>query len=125
MSESWPVVRLAHPMRASQFTKYSSGKERLSARPKAGRSCFHIMEESEHHLRRKGLGEGYIVAYRLLPLLFVSLLAPCLPAWAADAPRVISAERIKADVTYLAGDRLEGRGPGTRGEFLATEYIAA
>ncbi len=27
-------------------------------------------------------------------------------------------------VAYLASDRLEGRGPGTRGEFLATEYLA-
>jgi Zn-dependent M28 family amino/carboxypeptidase len=35
------------------------------------------------------------------------------------------AERVKAHVAYLASDRLEGRGPGTRGEFLATEYIAA
>src|SRR5581483_9203608 len=44
----------------------------------------------------------------------------------ADADRrpEISAERMKADVAYLAGDRLEGRGPGTRGEELATEYIA-
>ncbi len=32
--------------------------------------------------------------------------------------------RIKADVTYLASDRLEGRGPGTRGEELTTEYLA-
>ena len=36
----------------------------------------------------------------------------------------ISADRIKAAVAYLSSDRLEGRGPGTRGEFLATEYIA-
>src|SRR5262249_31840586 len=33
-------------------------------------------------------------------------------------------DRIKAHVAYLAGDRLEGRGPGTRGEALATEYLA-
>jgi hypothetical protein len=37
----------------------------------------------------------------------------------------ISPERIKAHVAYLASDRLEGRGPGTRGEFLTTEYLAA
>ncbi len=41
------------------------------------------------------------------------------------AAPAISAERIKAAVAYLAGDRLEGRGPGTRGEALATEYLAA
>ena len=42
----------------------------------------------------------------------------------ADSTPDISADRIKADVTYLSSDRLEGRGPGTRGEFLATEYLA-
>jgi Zn-dependent M28 family amino/carboxypeptidase len=36
----------------------------------------------------------------------------------------VSADRIKAAVAYLSSDRLEGRGPGTRGEILATEYIA-
>ena len=35
-----------------------------------------------------------------------------------------SAERMRADVKFLSSDRLEGRGPGTRGEELATEYIA-
>ena len=46
---------------------------------------------------------------------------------AAEPPGDASkaAERMRADVTYLASDRLEGRGPGTRGEELATEYIAA
>jgi Zn-dependent M28 family amino/carboxypeptidase len=43
---------------------------------------------------------------------------------AANDPPALSAERIKADVKYLSDDRLEGRGPGTRGEELATEYIA-
>ncbi len=41
-----------------------------------------------------------------------------------NAPPEISAERIKAAVAYLASDQLEGRAPGTRGEILATEYIA-
>src|SRR5688572_4808673 len=35
----------------------------------------------------------------------------------------ISAERIRADVKYLAGDRLEGRGIGTLGEERTTDYI--
>src|SRR5204863_8261917 len=43
----------------------------------------------------------------------------------ADQMPEISADRVKTHVAYLAGDRLEGRGPGTRGEFLATEYLAA
>src|SRR5207302_1254506 len=42
----------------------------------------------------------------------------------ADQAPEISAERVKAHVAYLSSDRLEGRGPGTRGEFLATEYLA-
>jgi Zn-dependent M28 family amino/carboxypeptidase len=36
----------------------------------------------------------------------------------------ISADRIRAHVKFLASDLLEGRGPGTRGGDLATEYIA-
>jgi hypothetical protein len=65
------------------------------------------------------------MAYRSLPIIVVALFARALPAWAGDdAPPVISSERIKADVVYLAADRLEGRGPGTRGEELATQYIA-
>jgi Zn-dependent M28 family amino/carboxypeptidase len=36
----------------------------------------------------------------------------------------ISGERIRAHVKYLASDELEGRGVGTAGEKLATEYLA-
>ncbi len=60
-------------------------------------------------------------------MLLIAAFVPWFRAWAtwaADAPPVISAERIKADVMYLAGDRLEGRGPGTRGEELTIEYLA-
>jgi Zn-dependent M28 family amino/carboxypeptidase len=58
-----------------------------------------------------------------LALILIVLAAP---AWAEDAVGTpeLSADRIKAAVAYLASDRLEGRGPGTRGEFLATEYLA-
>ncbi len=37
----------------------------------------------------------------------------------------ISGERVRAHVKFLASDLLEGRGVGTRGEKLATEYIAS
>jgi Zn-dependent M28 family amino/carboxypeptidase len=37
----------------------------------------------------------------------------------------ISADRIRAHVKYLASDALEGRGVGTRGAKLATDYIAS
>ena len=62
--------------------------------------------------------------YRFLSVVAAFSLAQASRAWSADPP-VISAERIKADVAYLAGDRLEGRGPGTRGEELTTDYLAA
>lgn len=60
--------------------------------------------------------------YRSLPALCAILLSAS-HGWPADPP-ALSAERIKADIAYLASDRLEGRGPGTRGEELATGYIA-
>ena len=44
----------------------------------------------------------------------------CLQAQHPD----ISADRIRAHVKFLSSDLLEGRGPGTRGGDLATEYIA-
>ncbi|WP_448662224.1 M28 family metallopeptidase [Sphingomonas sp. CJ20] len=59
-------------------------------------------------------------------MLYVSILAP-LPALAqaADpAPAPASAERIRADVTYLADDALEGRFSGTKGYLTAAAYVA-
>ncbi len=50
-------------------------------------------------------------------VLFLALAVPCL----ADD---ISAARIRADVKFLASDLMEGRGVGTRGGDLATEFIA-
>ena len=44
-------------------------------------------------------------------------------AFAAEDPHV-SSENLRARVQYLASDRLEGRGVGTNGGKLATEYIA-
>ncbi|HEV3385511.1 MAG TPA: M28 family peptidase, partial [Gemmata sp.] len=60
--------------------------------------------------------------YRLLPIICILFLMA--DSQAADPPHEISAARIKSDVAYLSSDRLEGRGPGTRGEELATEFIA-
>ncbi|CAN5141996.1 M20/M25/M40 family metallo-hydrolase [soil metagenome] len=37
----------------------------------------------------------------------------------------ISADRLKKDVTYLASDKLKGRGTGSKGEKKAGKYIAA
>lgn len=56
----------------------------------------------------------------LAPLIVLSLAAASL---AEDRPE-ISANRIKSAVAHLASDQLEGRAPGTRGEMLATEFLA-
>lgn len=48
------------------------------------------------------------------------LCAACLPA----QDSAISAQRIRENTKYLSSDRMEGRSPGTKGEQLATEYIA-
>ena len=71
----------------------------------------------------KVFDKDHPVIYRS-SLIFFTFFAIAFQARAADAPPAISAERIKADVAYLASDRLEGRGPGTRGEELTTEYLA-
>ncbi len=49
-----------------------------------------------------------------------SILLLAAAAFSADM-----GDRMRAHVKYLASDQLEGRGVGTRGEKLATEYIAA
>jgi Zn-dependent M28 family amino/carboxypeptidase len=64
------------------------------------------------------------MANKLLLLLCGLSLASALRGQQADVAQEISADRIKAGVAYLANDRMEGRAPGTRGEFLATEYLA-
>jgi Zn-dependent M28 family amino/carboxypeptidase len=49
---------------------------------------------------------------------------PGLPAAARAAADSINSEKIRAHVRFLSLDLLEGRGPGTRGDSLAAEYIA-
>lgn len=63
--------------------------------------------------------------------LFLTLVATCatclaflLPGAQAVSAQEISADRIRADVARLASDRMEGRGPGTRGEEFATAFLA-
>jgi Zn-dependent M28 family amino/carboxypeptidase len=46
------------------------------------------------------------------------------PAKAQQAAQKIDPERIRASVKYLAGDKLEGRGPGTEGDRMAAKYLA-
>ncbi|QAT86698.1 M28 family peptidase [Corallococcus coralloides] len=69
---------------------------------------------------------------RLLPALFVSLCsasvlaagAPTVTPQEKTAEQAITADLLRAHVRFLASDLLEGRGPGTRGDALAQEYIA-
>src|SRR5690242_7494326 len=49
---------------------------------------------------------------------------PGLPPPARTAAASIDPEKIRAHVRFLSLDLLEGRGPGTRGDQLAAEYIA-
>jgi Zn-dependent M28 family amino/carboxypeptidase len=49
---------------------------------------------------------------------------PGMPPAARTAAASIDAEKIRAHVRFLSLDLLEGRGPGTRGDQLAAEYIA-
>jgi len=51
------------------------------------------------------------------------LLLTAVTGWSADPPPSVSADRIKAHIAHLASDRLEGRGPGTRGEELTIDYL--
>jgi Zn-dependent M28 family amino/carboxypeptidase len=60
---------------------------------------------------------------RLLPA--VALAACSAPPPPAQPGPAIDGQAILAHARFLASDLLEGRGPGTRGEQLAREYIAS
>ena len=57
-------------------------------------------------------------------LLSLALLAPSALAQTDAKPSVPDVERLRAHVTYLASDRLEGRRTGTRGAEEAARYVA-
>lgn len=71
------------------------------------------------HLRGAGLRHRYP---RWLTLALS--LAGCVLA-APAAAQTFSPERIRADVSFLADDKLEGRGTGTRGYDMAAAFVAA
>ena len=64
-----------------------------------------------------------------LVTLTAASLALIRPALMTDEERACGAEhpreRLRADIRFLSSDLLEGRAPGTRGERLAREYVAA
>jgi Zn-dependent M28 family amino/carboxypeptidase len=57
--------------------------------------------------------------------IFRTLCIILLPLFVSAQTTDVSGERIRAHVKFLSNDLLEGRGVGTRGGDLATEYIAA
>ncbi|HEX4588878.1 MAG TPA: hypothetical protein VH120_03045, partial [Gemmataceae bacterium] len=61
-----------------------------------------------------------------LPRLLVAILvlSPAL-FLRADAPPKTSVARMRADLTFLASDACEGRGPGTAGIDKAADHVAA
>lgn len=66
-----------------------------------------------------------------MPLLSLLLTLPLLGQTAIPTPPSLQQsfaafrpEAIRAHTRYLSSDLLEGRGPGTRGDALATEYLA-
>ena len=70
---------------------------------------------------------------RILALLLIAFAAvpsaaqptPAAPAPVKNAMTMISADAIRAHVKFLSSDLLEGRGPGTRGDAIATQYLAS
>jgi hypothetical protein len=60
-----------------------------------------------------------------LILLAVPVLMAAERAAPAPAGRAASEARLRRDLTFLASDECEGRGPGTRGIDKAADYIAA
>jgi Zn-dependent M28 family amino/carboxypeptidase len=62
---------------------------------------------------------------RTVLALFLALPLAAQPAAVKQSFDQIRAEAIRAHLKYLSHDLLEGRGPGTRGDALATNYIAA
>jgi Zn-dependent M28 family amino/carboxypeptidase len=63
--------------------------------------------------------------FRTLSLFLLALPLLAQPAPVKDAFGDFRAEAIRAHTKFLSSDLLEGRGPGTRGDELATGYIAA
>ncbi|MFM7540452.1 MAG: hypothetical protein ACKO9Z_12410 [Planctomycetota bacterium] len=60
----------------------------------------------------------------MLPIMASLLLTPSMFHQAPTPAPGVDAERVKGHVAKLSSDEFEGRGPGTRGELLTTEYIS-
>lgn len=61
---------------------------------------------------------------QFFPILAFMTLATPNAAWAQESSQAVKANRVRDHVAKLASDAFEGRGPGSRGEVLTTEYLA-
>ena len=62
---------------------------------------------------------------RSLLLIILAAASSTIPPAVERGMKMFRADALKAHDKFLAGDLLEGRGPGTRGDDLAMQYIAA
>lgn len=70
----------------------------------------------------------FLLVAATLPLHAATTKQPpeaAIPAAVRQATATLSAEAIRAHVKFLSSDLLEGRGPGTRGDEIASAYMAA
>ena len=65
-----------------------------------------------------------VIAVILLPFIGGGLFAADPTSPGLEGAHLITAERLKAQLTFIASDELEGRETGSRGEKLAALYIA-
>src|SRR5690242_17269017 len=63
--------------------------------------------------------------FPLLALVFLFAASSSIPTAVERGMKMFSKDAMRAHDQFLASDLLEGRGPGTRGDDLAMQYIAA
>jgi Zn-dependent M28 family amino/carboxypeptidase len=69
--------------------------------------------------------EKFMKHFPLLSLVFIAVASSTMPPAVERAAKMFRADAMRAHDRFLASDLLEGRGPGTRGDDLAMQYIAA
>lgn len=83
-----------------------------------------MMNETSHGRRFAGWGCAIVLALFLAGC-STSVDEGKIPEEILSAANVIQPETLLESVTRLASDEFEGRGPGTRGDRLAREYLAS
>jgi Zn-dependent M28 family amino/carboxypeptidase len=93
-----------------------------------GTTGHHFVEGvTMHRLRWIGFLTFASAAAVAAPLVAAKSTPPkgAIPAAVQRGLKAFSADAIRAHVRFLSSDLLEGRGPGTRGDRLAQQYIAS